>query len=55
MRERRAASNWLETEFIISEGARTYSDQAGERHGEPSSSIAGLRRWIKAVAIYSRL
>ena len=55
MRERRAGNVWLETEFITGEDARTYSDQAGERHGEPSSSIAGLRRWIKAVAIYSRL
>lgn len=31
---------------------RTYSLQPGARHGDPSSSMAGSRRWIKAVAIY---
>ena len=29
----------------------TYSCQAGPRHGEVSSSIAGPRRWMNAVAM----
>ncbi len=32
-------------------GVLTYARQAGPRHGEESSSMAGLRRWMKAVAM----
>lgn len=34
------------------EKRRTYSAHPGARQGDPSSSIAGSRRWIKAVAIW---
>lgn len=42
------------TEAMASAAGKGYESHSSLRHGDPSSSYAGDKRWMKAVAIYTR-